>query len=172
MRFVVTLVLCGMLFGAAWNNANAQADDELVYPHLVSEKVREDDSYVCPIKPEEAKWLEEQLAAGTLRLAKADDIKAWEALAKTQKENPAGRVLDCGRTFVVLKELRGEVVLATEERFSTAIVFIVSSEAPAPDVGRSNIPVYDLLNGGAYQGGICYNGKWQGIGKTSRDCEE
>ncbi len=115
---------------------------------MVSQQAREDDSYVCPIKPEEAQWLEAQLAAGALRLAKAEDIKEWEALA-IKKERPNKEMfLDCGRTFVVLKELMVPNELESGEQFSTAIVFIVPADVPAPDATSSGIPSYDLKTGG------------------------
>lgn len=134
------------------------------YPHLNSWG---DKPAQCNLKPAEAAWLEEQIEAGNLRVATRDDVKAWEDLAKAN-----GRplpVLDCGRTFVILKTMH--IPEINSIGISDYITFIIPDTVEFPTIKNPGSVFYDLKTGGAAQVGSCFVGIRRGAGHNPRECK-
>ncbi len=102
---------------------------------------------------------------GKIRLATPEDIKAWEDLAKSKERRIQKVVLDCGRTFTILKQLVIPRNVAIQKRFSGSIVYMVDKKAPFPKLERSGSPIYDLQTGGWYMLGEYDDGNSEGKGR-------
>ncbi len=135
------------------------------YPHLNSNA--DGTPARCPLKPEEAEWLEARMEEGKIRLATPEDIKAWEDLAKSKgRPNHTTKHIDCGRMFVITKPL----TISKNVLPNYYIAFIVQADVPFPTV-ENLTPVLDMKTGGWFQGGRCDDGTKDGIGKSARDCK-
>lgn len=130
------------------------------YPHLNS--FTDGKPATCDLKPEEAAWLTEQMDKGNIRLATPEDIKAWEDLAK-KKGRPIHEImLNCGRTYTILKSMVVDPISNNQTSF------IVPAGVPFPQVKTGNT-VYDLNRGGWYQLGSFDDGEKRNYGSYPDD---
>lgn len=159
----LSALLCSALLCSAVYASDAWVPKEEEYPHLNS--TADGSPARCHLKPEEAEWLETQMEEGKIRLAKPEDIRAWEDLAK-EKKRPVQNTLDCGRTYVIAKKLE----IPKNTLSNHYIVFIIPADVEPP-IPNSMAAFYDMKTGGWLQGGVCDDGEKRGIGKSTRECK-
>ena len=121
------------------------------------------DGALAPLKDEERAWLHQMIDEGKIRLATHADKDAWLKVAQSKKPGQKLRMMDGGRTFVILKHLKLPHTLPSGAPFSGDIVFIVADGAPFPQVNGGS-GIYDIRCGGKYQAGSWDDGEKQGTG--------
>ena len=121
------------------------------------------DGAVAPLKDVERAWLHQMIAEGNIRLATQADKDAWLKVAQSKKPGQRVRMMDAGRTFVILKHLTLPRELPGGERLSGDIIFIVADGVPFPEVNGGS-GIYDIRSGGKYQSGSWDDGEKQGTG--------
>ncbi len=160
MKTIFSLFLSISLIFIGAGPVAAQEERES-YPHLVSET---NAKVICRLKPEEAAWLQAQIEEGKIRLARQKDIQAWERLAREKKRPVHDLILDCKRTFVILKPMDLPLEISPDISLTGEVTFILASGVPFPYTQASS-PIYDLNTGGWYQGGSYDDGEQQDTGR-------
>jgi hypothetical protein len=147
--FLIIFMLC-LPFSVRADDTKQKNQKPIAYPHLYSDTI--DGKEPCDLSEVEAKWLEEQIAAKTIQLARKSDIERWEKEAKNNIPPYNKMRSDCGRTFLIKEKL------VIPHGISPLVAFLVSYTAFFPLV-KGDPVIHDLSTGGVYSSRFYVIGK-------------
>jgi hypothetical protein len=155
--FMVLMLLSP--FAVRADDTKQKNQKPIAYPHLYSDTI--DGKEPCDLSEVEAKWLEKQIVAKTIQLARKSDIERWEEESKNNIPPYNKMRSDCGRTFLIKEKL------VIPSGIGPMVAFLVNYDTPFP-LARDSSVIHDLKTGGVYSLGFYVIGKKQERGLFPR----